>query len=535
MTLGVERLGSRAIVVRVGAAAVESVRRSFDERPLPGQREVVAGGDSVVILLRSAGDVAAATAEARERRPSPVDDESLDPVEVDVVYDGDDLAVVATMLGLDPDGVVRAHSQQTWRVAFMGFAPGFGYLEGDGRALAVPRRDSPRTVVPAGSVALAGGFSAVYPRSSPGGWQLIGRTDAILWDPGVSPPSPLAPGRPVRFRPVRETAEAAPPARPSLPRSIERGFIAERIGLQALVEDLGRQGSGAWGVSRSGAADRGSLRRVQRLVGNPAAEAAIEIVGPSAWRAVGAQVVAVTGARVAVRVSARDPGGDHDGVSDHSGTARDEAMDRAFLVGDGEVVETGYPDSGLRAYLAVRGGFALPGVLGSRATDTLGALGVPPLSAGDALPVGPAPRDAVGAADPTPDLPRVGGAAVALEVILGPDNSWFDDTARGALLETEWTVSAQTDRVAARLDGPPIVRRPGELASRGLVPGAIQIPPSGQPVLFLADHPATGGYPVIAVVADSSLDLAGQLAPGARVRFCPVRSDASEEPRARTR
>ena len=121
---------------------------------------------------------------------------------IDVSYDGADLGAVADLLELDPAAVIAAHTGTPWRVGFVGFAPGFAYLvDGDTR-LAVPRRDEPRTRVPAGSVALAGGFSGVYPRESPGGWQLIGRTEAILWDLDRPHPALLTPGMSVRFRSV---------------------------------------------------------------------------------------------------------------------------------------------------------------------------------------------------------------------------------------------------------------------------------------------------------------------------------------------
>ncbi|MET0315460.1 MAG: allophanate hydrolase subunit 1, partial [Rhodococcus fascians] len=122
-----------------------------------------------------------------------------DTVVVAVTYDGEDLSDVAEATGLTVAEVVRAHTEQTWTVAFGGFAPGFGYLVGQDDRLTVPRRTTPRTTVPAGSVGLAGEFSGVYPRSSPGGWQLIGRTDAVLWDVERDPPALLRPGVTVRF------------------------------------------------------------------------------------------------------------------------------------------------------------------------------------------------------------------------------------------------------------------------------------------------------------------------------------------------
>ncbi|MGC3954423.1 MAG: allophanate hydrolase subunit 1 [Propionicimonas sp.] len=120
-------------------------------------------------------------------------------VEVAVSYDGPDLAEVGRLTGLGSAGVVAAHTATPWRVAFGGFAPGFAYLTGGDPRLRVPRRAEPRQAVPAGAVGLAGEFSGIYPRPSPGGWQLIGRTTAALWDAGRQPPALLAPGRWVRF------------------------------------------------------------------------------------------------------------------------------------------------------------------------------------------------------------------------------------------------------------------------------------------------------------------------------------------------
>ena len=122
-----------------------------------------------------------------------------DALVIEVSYDGPDLAAVAEAAGLDRSGVVRAHTETLWRAAFIGFAPGFAYLTGGNPRLRVPRRAESRTTVPAGSVALAGEFSAVYPRASPGGWQLIGTTDQVLWDTDADPPALLQPGRWVRF------------------------------------------------------------------------------------------------------------------------------------------------------------------------------------------------------------------------------------------------------------------------------------------------------------------------------------------------
>lgn len=165
---------------------------------VPQVGEVVPGART--LLLRLTGPL---TADARERLlrlpPAPARAEQARTVALPVVYDGDDLAEVGALTGLGSDGVVAAHTGQTWTVGFCGFAPGFGYLLGEDDRLHVPRRAVPRTRVPAGAVGLAGPFSGVYPRSGPGGWQLLGRTSTRLWDVDADPPALLRPGTRVRF------------------------------------------------------------------------------------------------------------------------------------------------------------------------------------------------------------------------------------------------------------------------------------------------------------------------------------------------
>ncbi|HSK23590.1 MAG TPA: biotin-dependent carboxyltransferase family protein [Egicoccus sp.] len=275
------------------------------------------------------------------------------------------------------------------------------------------------------------------------------------------------------------------------------------------VQDLGRFGHNAWGVTTSGAADRGALRLANRLVGNPEGAAVLEVtLGGLRVRAHGDLEVATTGARCPVRVDGIEAG--------HNAPVR---------LPDGTVLDLGTPAAGLRTYLAVRGGFDVSPVLGSRATDLLAGLGPAVPRAGDVLPVGTAVggRGAVDLA-PRPD-PSAG--EVVLRVRLGPRHDWFTRPSRTRLVATSWTVTSESNRVGVRLDGPALEReRQGELPTEGMAPGALQVPPTGRPVLFLADHPVTGGYPVIAVVLRDDLDLAGQLRPGQPVRFRDVASPA---------
>ncbi len=370
-------------------------------RPAPSPwhdvTDVVPAARTVLLLTREGTDLTALSAAVRSlpdsvrltdgsdtrsgcRKPQRKSHE----VEVVVRYDGPDLDEVAALTGLTRAEVVAAHTGTPWRVAFGGFAPGFAYLVGGDPRLHVPRRDRPRPSVPAGSVGLAGEFSGVYPRSSPGGWQLLGTTDAVLWDADREPPALLGPGTTVRF--VDAAASDMSPTLEVL-----------GTGPLVLVEDDGRPGLAAVGVGRSGAADRGSYRLGARLVGHAPGLAALEVLlGGLTVRAHGRVTVALTGAPAPATVDGRPVA--HAGLVD---------------VPDGATLTLGMPVTGLRTYLTVRGGIDVPPVLGSRSTDTLSQLGPPPVRVGDVLPVGAPGRgfptvDHV--AHPSPDSGGPGGA-----------------------------------------------------------------------------------------------------------------------------
>ena len=460
----------------------------------------------------------------------------------------------------------------------MGFSPGFGYLTGlDPDLAAVPRLDEPRLRVPAGAVAIAGGLAAVYPTTSPGGWRLLGRTSAVLWNPDRNPPALFTPGMRVRFRPVDPSATPGPdappapvpshpasataPPAPSTPPALrspggphDRGGFSShsapnpprswnggvdsagievvRPGVLATVQDLGRPGLGHLGVPHSGAADAASLRLANRLVGNPEGAAGLELtLGRAVFRFPAEAWVAVTGAVCPVTVGAAPASPAQPEPERASGGAtRSVGHGAAFLVAAGELVQVGAPASGLRSYVAVRGGVDVPPVLGSRSADLRSGLGPPPLRPGDRLPLGPPAEpppestaaatghgDAGGAADARGTAPvrQAPGEAATIRVIPGPRDDWFAAGALDLLCGSDYTVTPASDRTGLRLDGPALPRaRHDELPSEGLVTGALQVPPSGRPILLLADHPVTGGYPVIAVVGTADIGLAAQLRPG---------------------
>lgn len=273
-------------------------------------------------------------------------------------------------------------------------------------------------------------------------------------------------------------------------------------GALATIQDEGRPGLAALGVGVSGAVDRRSLRLANRLLGNDPGAAAIEVTfGGLVLRADGDVDIAVTGAECPTTVDG-SPVGTHAPVH----------------VRDGAQVQLSPPSSGVRTYLAVRGGFAVPADLGSRSTDLMSGIGPPVLAEGDVLPVGSPPVHWPGV-DVAP-VPTPADGDVDLRVLAGPRDDWFVPDALATLCSHPYEVTAESNRVGMRLHGPVLGRsRQEELPSEGVVRGSLQVPTAGQPTLFLADHPVTGGYPVIAVVLTEDIDLAGQARPGQRLRF----------------
>ncbi len=278
-------------------------------------------------------------------------------------------------------------------------------------------------------------------------------------------------------------------------------IVVRNPGPLTTVQDLGRVGLAHLGVPTAGAVDRRAFGLANRLVGNRRDAAALEITlaGPELELEAGGWV-ALTGGRVAAELGERAV-----------------PMDVAVRVEPGQVLRIGSLSSGLRAYLAVRGGIGVAEVLGSRSTDTLAGIGPPRLAEGTRLPVGDLVEgDPFQQVAPTP---RVDPEPL-LRAVRGPRDDLFTDGALHTLIATAWTVSTDSDRTGIRLEGPVLERRRKvELASEGMVEGSLQVPPDGHPILFLANHPTTGGYPVIAVVVGRDLPLAAQARPGTRLRF----------------
>jgi len=481
-------------------AIANLVASSLLTRPadvVPGARTLLLDGvDPAAVRRALAGLDTPAAVLDRPDAPS---------MEVPVVYDGADLGEVARLWGVSKREVVARHTATEFRVAFCGFAPGFPYLVGLDRQ--VPRRSTPRTAVPAGSVGLAGRYCGIYPTSSPGGWQLLGTTAVSLFDVSRDPPALLPPGCRVHF--VETTGPLRPPAPTpdiAVRRQAGRSLTVLRAGALTTAQDGGRPGFAHLGVPRAGALDAPAARLANRLVGNPEAAAVLETtVDGVQLRTATALTVAVTGAQAPLTVDGR-------------------AAPWGVAVGlpPGGVLDVGPATVGVRSYVAVAGGITLPPVLGSRSRDTLSGLGPLPLSHGDVLPVG-RPSGSVPAVDFT--VPPAATQPVVLRLLPGPRDDWFGAAGLAALWTATYAVSPLSNRVGVRLTGPKVTRlRDGELDSEGIVLGAVQVPPDGQPVVLLADHPTTGGYPVIGLVDPRDLAGLAQARPGTTVRFVPDRS-----------
>ena len=501
---------------------------SLKSEPIAGIEELVPAARTILVQWRPSActgpelvrQIGQRDVSARAQRDSTL-------VEIPVHYKGEDLAEVAQLLGLTPQEVIQRHTASEYTVAFTGFAPGFAYLSGGDPSLNVPRRSTPRTRIPAGSVGLAGAFSGIYPQASPGGWQIIGVTPSAMWDLAREQPALLQPGYRVQFvaieaiamEAIKAIAMAAAPSRMGRASPQAPGESALEIhspGLQTLFQDLGRVGQAGQGVSASGALDQTSLKAANRLVGNPSNSACLETAqGGLCLSSRGDTVVAVTGADATLTLQSAEGG------------SWQVARYQPLALADGDRLSIGQPKAGLFTYLAVRGGFAVAPVLGSCSTDTLAHVGPLPIAAGDLLAVCSLLHGAVVGLPELPpeDLPTV-QEVVVLDVVLGPRADWFTQDALALLQSQLWQVTPQSNRIGLRLQGVEKLARSvnHELPSEGTAWGAIQVPPSGQPVLFLADHPLTGGYPVIGCVATHHLGRAGQIAVNSWLRFNIVRA-----------
>ena len=516
----VRPLGDSALAVELGegidpdlAARVRALDHGLRERPPRGLIECVPTFRSLLVVIdptqATLTDVEGRIAELLAA-PLP-EGPPTRAHEIPVVYGGaggPDLLEVAERAALAPDRVVALHAAAEYTALMLGFAPGFAYLGLLDPRLDLPRQATPRPRVPAGSVAVANRLTAVYPASTAGGWHLLGRTVERLFDPTRDPPALITAGDRVRFSPVDGAPEEPVTAAPPTP--VERPAIAVLDGgLLTTVQDLGRSGFRRYGVAGGGAADRDALATANRAVGNPDGVAALEctVNGPT-LRFLVAIRFAIAGGGLGPLLEREDLG------------PWPVPLGAPVLARPGNVLRFTGRTSGCRAIMAFEGGIDVPIVLGSRSTDLHGGFGGfagRALRGGDVLGVGaPTPG---GRPAPPPSAEPADTARA--RVVLGPQAEYFADVTLRTFFDATWAVGSTSDRVGLRLSGPRLghVGAP-EIISDGMLPGSIQVPPDGQPIVMLADAPTTGGYPKLGTVIAADLPALAQLLPGAgQIRF----------------
>jgi KipI family sensor histidine kinase inhibitor len=424
---------------------------------------------------------------------------------VPVFYDtdaqtGPDLGELAGGAGLSPVEFARRHAQTEYRVAFLGFAPGFPYMTGLPQELHAPRLATPRTRVPAGSVGIGGHYTGIYPEETPGGWRLIGRVPVRLFDAARNPPALLLPGDSVGFepigreeferrRPILERADPAPhPDVSALPL-----FRVTFPGVFTSVQGGPRRGWAIYGVPPGGAMDLEALATGNAAVGNPPSAPSLEmtLVGPELEILVEA-TIAFSGGGVEPTVNGKPVAA---------------AALRKVRIGDR--LRVGAVRAGARAYLCVAGGL-------TRAR-------VPSLSrrliSGEIVFLDTSgTQDAHTVASPSrqPEAQK----EVVIRVLPGPQRERFEKEGIATFLGSPFRVSASSDRRGIRLEGPPIANRESpDIPPEGTALGGIQVPRDGQPIILGPDRPVTGGYAKIATVIAADFPLLAQALPGTVARF----------------
>jgi len=441
---------------------------------------------------------------------------------------GPDMEVVCQQSGLSEQEVVQRHVTASYQCSMLGFLPGFPYLVGLDPQLATPRLATPRAVVPAGSVGIAGAQTGVYPVSSPGGWNLIGRTPLTLFDPAREQPSLVQAGDVVRFSPIslQEFEEKQSHEFTCYPQICDvseqdvGGCDVLEPGMLTTVQDDGRWGLQNMGIPVSGAMDRQALALGNFLVGNEEGAAALEITLSSPRLVFTTDaLVALTGADMGLLVDGRDA-----------------PAWTAVLVRTGSVLSmAGCIGAGCRAWLCVAGGVNVPYVLGSRSTLLRAALGGfkgRALRTGDSLHLRPLTRQAMCLDEfSCPVRLRPPYAMDApVPVLPGPQAESLTPGARQAFLDATWTVSDASDRMGCRLEGPQLALGHGaDVISEVIPEGSVEVTGAGLPIVMLADRQTTGGYVKPFVVASAAIGWLAQRRPGDSVRFRMCSLDNTRE------
>lgn len=503
--------------------AVESLAHALNQAPLVGVSDIVSAYTTVVVHYDPAKVVSgpgtpyervlrwietAPVVTSGAKRPAARE------VVIPVCYGGEygpDLAEVAQHTRLSEAEVIRIHTAGVYRVAAVGFSPGFPYLLGLAAKLATPRRATPRLAVPPGSVGIGGVQTGVYPSATPGGWVLLGRTPTRLFRPEDEvEPALLKAGDSVKFTAItpQQAAKQLEPVAPMVSAKVPKHMAAFEVikpGMLTTVQDLGRPGRQHQGIPVGGAMDRTAARVANLLLGNDENEPLLEVTvnGPEllflrdSW-------IAVTGAQV-----------------------RGVPGWRPWKVDAGQIVALSELVRGARAYLAIAGGLEVAEVLGGAGTMLStggGGWNGRALKAGDRLAARPSGLEVDGRWSASAEFCAAGGSVVSVRFIPGPQWAWFSASSRRAFLDETFKITAKSDRMGLRLAGSGLEQGSPdqELLSEGLAFGSVQVPPDGQPILLMADRQTVGGYPKIAQIIAVDLPKLAQARTGDTVSFTEV-------------
>jgi KipI family sensor histidine kinase inhibitor len=508
--MGLHALGDSAWLFKAGGSSPEKklelvlrLRRLLELHPIPEIVDIVSSFDTIAVHFHPADG-----RKVLDHLTALHFDESVAQqlfesrtITIPVAYGGADLHALAAAKKLSVTELIELHREAEYTVAAIGFSPGFPYLQGLPSQLHQPRHSSPRKVE-AGSVAIAGNQAGIYPFASQGGWHVLGRTDAELFDPHRDPPALLQPGDKVRFVET-ETIREIEPARPQ-PETLADGITVIEPGVLSSIQDHGRWGNQHFGVSPGGAADPVLAAIANRLVGNPDGAAVIECT--------------MTGCVLRF---------DIDSCVAWVGWA-DEASGKPHAIKAGDRIDLRKRMCHLRGYIAVAGGIDVPEVLGSRATDLRAVLGGHQgraLQAGDILPIGKALTSPV-SGNWHVSWPHPGGRLIELRYLRGIQADWFGAAALRHFKESSYMISPASDRTGTRLIGAKLsLKEPREMVSQPVVFGSVQVPPDGQPIVLMSERQTIGGYPQIGHVISADIPKLARAWPGTHVHFREVDLD----------
>lgn len=447
-------------------------------------------------------------------------------LEIPVCYDpefGRDLSLIASLEGKSIPEVISMHRDADYRNYLTGFAPGQPYLGRNKNPYSFGRRESPRMMVPAGSVVVQKDLCCILPIDSPCGWNLIGRTPLTLFQPDRPDPFLLKPGQTVRFREISKEeylllSSKTPQAPEKHEEKPEKFMKVLRPGLLTTVQDLGITGMESQGISPSGAMDKNALTLANLLVGNAPDSACLEITlqGPG-LRFSCQTVIAVCGGDFPIKQNEKDV-----------------PMNTALSVKAGDVLDIGACRQGCRCYLAISGGLDLPLCLGSRSTSLklgMGGYAGRKLQTGDCLAL----AHDLDSRPPSfgKTVPYFSSGSRKIRVLPGPQQELFSEEGLQTFFQTAYTLSPASNRQGCRLSGKAVsFKNNSNIISEGILTGAIQIPPDGQPIIMTAERQTCGGYPKIGTVIEADLPLLAQAKPGDALRFEPCDMETAIAARA---